>query len=103
MAALPLASSQRADLVGVSTVFELWDTSVGTVLAACSNEREMAELIHFLVQHHGRQQLSNLGTSIDDQDGNQLNLLTGSVLKLWVDDILDRSKGIHERVVSKAS
>jgi len=80
--------------------YELWDTSVGTMLALGSNEREIADLIRSLIQLHGDGQTSDLSMSIDDQDGNQLNLLTGSGLAAWADEILDRSRESRERVTS---
>jgi hypothetical protein len=80
--------------------YELWDTSVGTMILLGSDKQEMAGLIRSLILQHGHRQVSDLSMSVDDPDGNQLQLLTGNKLSAWVDEVLNRSDGTRDRVAS---
>jgi hypothetical protein len=60
----------------------------------------MAGLIRSLILQHGHRQVSDLSMSVDDPDGNQLQLLTGNKLSAWVDEVLNRSDGTRDRVAS---
>jgi hypothetical protein len=73
--------------------YELWDTSVGTLLAHDVSDVTMASLVRSLVRHHGKSQSDTLNLSIDDADGTHLQSLFGAELIAWSDRVLDGSNG----------